>query len=429
MLRRSLPDRRADERLMPERYRRFDHLRFWMGTMLVVLLGMVAGAGSAQDRTNSPFRERSRSRPDSTGGETVGIGLVLSNPATADRLNRAVRRGAALAVAHANRNGGFRGRRFELLVRTLGKPWTSGTEKIVDLAFRPNVWGLVGGLTGRSAHLIEQVVTKRRMVVLTPWATRASLADIRLPWFFRLVPEDRAQAWALAETLTSQGSIPRVSTIRGRGADLRAAEETFVEVLSERDITPRSRHRVEPDSDLRSPFRRILESDARHVAVFLSRERVVEFARLLPSASDPLHLLVPLAQAPQDLACEVIDAGHAVTMVVPDTTDHDPAKSFIRRYSRRFDSGPPPAAIYSFDAVRTLIAAIRQAGLDRVQIQKALAELRFEDGVTGPVVFGTDGNRRGHVSVQSIRPRSSRLPASSSRSRPEFPACSDFPSR
>lgn len=351
----------------------------------------------------STLRQSSSPSSDSLREEAVGIGLILSSPTEAADRSRAARRGASLAVDRANRNGGFEGRQFQLLVRTLGAIWSSGTEKIVDLAYRPNVWGLVGGLTGRSAHLIEQIVTKRRIVFLTPWASRESLADIRLPWFFRLVPEDHDQARALTESLPFQGPAPRLSTIRGPGTDHRLAEEAFVEVLSQRGSSPTSRHRVELDSDLGSIVARFTDSGARHVALFLDRDRAAELVNRLPTTSEPFHVFIPLSQAGLPFACQLDTTEHGATIILPNPARREVAERFTRRYERRFHSRPPLLAWYTHDAVRTLIAAIRRAGLDRVQIQKALGDLRLESGVTGPIAFHGDGNRRGSAHATVIK--------------------------
>lgn len=406
----------------------------WLGPFVLVLFGVSALAvttpatyarvtsGGPNTSPTSAFRHFSSSPSDSLKDEPVGIGLILSSPTEFADLSQAARRGAFLAVDRANRDGGFEGRKFRLLVRSLGAAWSSGTEKIVDLAYRPNVWGLVGGLTGRSAHLIEQIVTKRRIAFLTPWASRESLADIRLPWFFRLVPEDHDQARALTEWLPSQSSAPRLSTIRGAAPDHRLAEEAFVDVLSERGVSPTDRHSTEVDSELASLVDRIMDSEARHVALFLDRGRAAKLVSRLPPSSEPFHFFIPLSQASLSLACQLDTTEHEATFILPDPARREAAERFTRRYERRFNSRPSLPAWYTHDAVRTLVAAIRRAGLDRVQIQKALADLHLESGVTGPITFDDDGNRRSAHTTIVGRPSEGRS-ASSLSSWTGVPPC------
>jgi branched-chain amino acid transport system substrate-binding protein len=49
-----------------------------------------------------------------------------------------------------------------------------------------------------------------------------------------------------------------------------------------------------------------------------------------------------------------------------------------------------------------LIEAIRNAGIDRENIQKALAKIKFE-GVTGPIQFDGKGKRMGTPGLMEIK--------------------------
>ena len=86
--------------------------------------------------------------------EPVKIGLLLPPAGVAE--GEAVRRGAELAVAEANRAGGYRGRPFVLVVRREEGAWGAGASRIADLAARERVWALVGSVDGRSAHLARR---------------------------------------------------------------------------------------------------------------------------------------------------------------------------------------------------------------------------------------------------------------------------------
>jgi ABC-type branched-subunit amino acid transport system substrate-binding protein len=76
-----------------------------------------------------------------------------------------------MAVEAANRDGGFRGRPFELAVRSVEGPWGSGSSEITALVFEESVWAILGPLHGRSAHLAEQVVAKGHVALVSPWAS------------------------------------------------------------------------------------------------------------------------------------------------------------------------------------------------------------------------------------------------------------------
>jgi len=63
---------------------------------------------------------------------------------------------------------------------------------------------------------------------------------------------------------------------------------------------------------------------------------------------------------------------------------------------------PGEAAASSFDGMSLLIVAIRKAGIDRIDIQKALTRIHFE-GVTGAIQFDEKGKRIGLPGLVEIK--------------------------
>ncbi|NLJ44013.1 MAG: ABC transporter substrate-binding protein, partial [Bacteroidales bacterium] len=83
--------------------------------------------------------------------DTIKIGLLIQ-----DKGSEAAIRGAELAVRKANLQGGFEGKKFSLVVRSMEGPWGTGSKQAVNLIFEEKVWALTGCHDGRNAHLVEQ---------------------------------------------------------------------------------------------------------------------------------------------------------------------------------------------------------------------------------------------------------------------------------
>ena len=76
--------------------------------------------------------------------------------------------------------------------------------------------------------------------------------------------------------------------------------------------------------------------------------------------------------------------------------------SFSSEYRRKYGSLPGAVAAYAYDGMNILIEAIRKAGTERENIQKAMAEIKYE-GVTGIIQFDEKGNRKGTPGFVEIK--------------------------
>ena len=113
--------------------------------------------------------------------KTIKIGLLIP-----DNNSIAAKHGAEMAIRKANENGGFDGKPFQLVIRSMEGPWGTGSKQAVDLIFEENVCAIMGSPDGRNGHLVEQVTTKARIVYLSIWASDPTLAQAFVPWYFTL---------------------------------------------------------------------------------------------------------------------------------------------------------------------------------------------------------------------------------------------------
>src|SRR5512135_2962372 len=124
-------------------------------------------------------------RNSTDSANPVKIGLLIS-----DAQSTAAQHGAEMAIRKANERGGYYGRPFKLVVRSMEGPWGTGSKQAVDLIFSEEVTAIMGSHDGRNAHLVEQVCTKARVVFMSVWASDPTLSQAFVPWYFSCVPND-----------------------------------------------------------------------------------------------------------------------------------------------------------------------------------------------------------------------------------------------
>ena len=157
---------------------------------------------------------------------TVKIGLLIQ-----DNNSLAARYGAELAIRNANETGGYKGKKFQLVTRSMEGPWGTGSKQAVDLIYKENVCVLMGSHDGRNAHLVEQVSAKERIVFLSAWASDPTLAQAFVPWYFSCVPNDLQQADAFINEIYNKRKLIRIVAITDNGYDSKMAMESLVKKI------------------------------------------------------------------------------------------------------------------------------------------------------------------------------------------------------
>ncbi len=142
--------------------------------------------------------------------------------------------GAELAVEIANAHRGYEGDSFEIVVRTADGLWGAGSKASVDFVHDDNVLAIVTAVDGRNAHLAEQVASKSQVVQIATRATEETLSQAYVPWFFRIVPNDRQQADALIEEIYVQQEISYVYLLNEEGYDYENGADSFKKRLKKR---------------------------------------------------------------------------------------------------------------------------------------------------------------------------------------------------
>ena len=329
---------------------------------------------------------------------TVNIGLLIQ-----DNNSLAARYGAELAIRKANETGGFKGKKFRLVIRSMEGPWGTGSKQAVDLIFKENVCAIMGSHDGRNAHLVEQVSAKERIVFLSAWASDPTLAQAFVPWYFSCVPNDLQQADAFIKEIYDRRKLIRIATISDNGYDSKLAVQSLVKKIK---ITGK-KEPVQffydiPLQDFNDIFDKIIKSGIDGIILFGKPSASLKFMNQMEKRKMKQRVFGALSVLDEnESSVQEQEEFKNMILFVSGNWTGPKGLSFRKEYQRLYGNVPVAVAAYSFDGMSLLIEAIKKSGTDRQEIQKALTIIRF-DGVTGPIQFDEKGKRIGATNLVEI---------------------------
>lgn len=360
----------------------------------LMLAAWIMGAGSAHGVA----------RPARQSDSLVRIGLLVAAAGGDSARARDARRGAELAVKQWNARGGVAGRPVALVVRTMEGPWGSGSKAVVDLVFGERVHAILESLDGRGAHVAEQIVTKSQTPMLSAWATDVTLAGAFVPWYFRVVPDDRRQAAALAREIYGARRYRRVAVAATEAYDARVAARAFARQADSlgRTVTLDLTYR-DGTAEVEALVDRIARSAVDALVLFGPPARSLTLIRRMAARGlqVPTFASLPFADALLCDSCRKDVEG--VVFVAPGHWYAPSGRALSRAFEATYGTPPGAAAAYAYDGTRVLLGAIERAGLDRTRIQYALRQAGPWQGVTGVIQFDERGNRGGSVELLIMR--------------------------
>ncbi len=311
--------------------------------------------------------------------------------------------GCQLAIEQANAAGGYLRRKipFELVVKNDNGLWGSSGNVIIDLAYKDEVWAILGTIDGANSHIAIRVGLKIEIPMMNTGDTDPTFIETNIPWVFRCIGDDRQQCYLLADYLYRKLKFKRVAIIRASNRYGR---------FGVREIRDASRRMQNPvpvemayrltEEDFTAQLERIKASqceavvhwgDAEHGAKILNQMRAM-------GMNQPFFAC--------DRCCSdqfVKLAGknaEGVVCAYPWNPDRKDPKldAFRQAYRKRFGTEAETYAAHAYDGMNMLIWAIQVAGLNRARIRDVLAyRTKPWPGVTGDIPFSAVLDDMGEV--------------------------------
>jgi len=357
-------------------------------------------------REPTEFRGAGREEDPATNPATVRLGVLLPLEGPDGAIGRATLAGITLAVEEANRDGGFRGIPFELVVRPDVAAWGAASNRLVELAFDEAVWGVLGAVDGSSTHVMLRVALKVEIPIVSTADTDPTLTETRIPWLVRVVPDDRQACYRLALEAFRTRGLTRVAVLRTNERYGRMGVAEFADAARRLGRPVVADLRFEREGRVgEGVLARLRESRADGILLWGGAEEMGRVARALRDAGIRAPILGPDRMLAPAFLREAGDAAEGATAAMP----FDPAAAgeagaaFRARFRERHARDPDPPAAYGYDGATLLIGAVREAGLNRARILDALRSDRTRAGVTGELRFDPTFNNLGRVVLATVR--------------------------
>ena len=329
-------------------------------------------------------------RTDLSAGQksTIKIGLLIQDNKSVEAIQ-----GAEIALLRANSNGGYKGRMFELVIKSMEGPWGTGSKQAVDMIFADDVIAIVGSHDGRNAHLVEQATTKSHVTFLSAWAADPTLSQAFTPWFFNAVPNDNQQAQMLVEEILKK-KFKKLTLVVDDDYDAKSSFNSFIRKSAEMNLlNPVTIVPENTDMDMSKTAGMIIRTKPDCLILFTVPATAEKIIRKVIEMKHPVPVYGPLSllgeSSPLYSYPEVLK--NLLLLSSGDWFLKDRSE-FAAAYQKKYGYYPGAPAAYAHDAISIMINAIKAAGAERENVQKALMGAGL-NGTTGTIKFDERGNR------------------------------------
>ncbi|MEW6237327.1 MAG: ABC transporter substrate-binding protein [Candidatus Omnitrophota bacterium] len=312
-------------------------------------------------------------------------------------------KGAALALEQANRRGGYGGVPFRLIPRWSDNPWSAGSKEMIRFLIEDNVWAVIGSIDGDSTHIAEQIVTKLKAPLIAPISSDPTLTYIRIPWIFRLPPNDSRQAEILVKDGIKRDKIERIGMITSTRHDGRIAAEALSAALQREAAPPIFHLQLTPNGDSLEIAMRAKEFSPGGIVMRLTPDRLAPMLCALKNENVvcPVYLMWMPGLNEENL----LEAYSGQIKLVHPFDDQNPTEEYLRfydSYREKYGASPDACADYGFDAANLLMVCFQKSGPSRAGLRDAVAAMNGYRGAAGVIAWDNGGGAAGRPVLKSL---------------------------
>lgn len=328
-------------------------------------------------------------------GEPILIGY--SGPLTGGRSDLGVqgRNGATLAVEDVNARGGVAGRKLVLVACDDGSTPANAVEADAQL-IKAGVSAIVGHMTSSQTLAALPQAAAAGLVMLSPTTATPELSG-KKDLFFRVIPTNVAWGLALARHAARTGK-PAVCLV-GDSDNLSYVQsflDAFDQAYAEFDgqVACRRMFSSREGVDWAALLKAASKQGVEAVVAAASAKDVAALARAMDTTGVRLPILCPTWPYTREI---LTMGGHSVDGIVfaASYTEENPRpkfQDFMRRYQERFGWPANFAAVYAYEAVDVLAAALGRTGGRTAGLPEALLALGQQEGLMSPFTFDAYGD-------------------------------------
>jgi ABC-type branched-subunit amino acid transport system substrate-binding protein len=303
--------------------------------------------------------------------------------------------GVRLAVEEANARGGYLKRKipFELVTTNDNGLWGASGNEIINMAYKDQVWAILGTIDGANSHIAIRVALKAEVVMMNTGDTDPTFIETNIPWTMRAIGDDRQMGYLLIDYMIRKIGHKRIGIIRSSNRYGRFG------VREVRDSARRLKRPVIIEMAYKvgaTDFSLQLERlKASNLDAVVHWGDAVEGALIL-NAMREMGMSQPFYACDRTVSDEFVQlAGRNAEGVIagfPWNPERQDPKylAFKERFRQRFGQEPETYAAHGYDGMNMLIWATQVAGLNRAKIRDMLAyPTEPFPGVTGDIPFSS----------------------------------------
>jgi ABC-type branched-subunit amino acid transport system substrate-binding protein len=354
-----------------------------------------------------------RAIPEPADLETVKLGFIgpispTVSVATGGRsheeaLGNKMLQGSKLAIEEANARGGYLRREipFELIVKNDNGLWGASGNEIVDMAYKDEVWAILGTIDGANSHIAIRVALKAEVFMINSGDTDPTFIETNIPWVARCIGDDRQQGYLLVDYMIRKLGYERIGIIRSSNRYGRFGVREIMDSARRlgRPVVLEMAYALDRD-DYALQLSRLKAADvdaivhwgdAQESAVILNQMRSMDMQQ-------------PYFASDRTISDEFVELAGANAEGVISASPWNPNRSdprletFRGDFRERFGEELETYAAHAYDGMNMLIWAVQVAGLNRAKIRDVLAHrTRPWPGVTGDIPLSSALDDMGEV--------------------------------
>ena len=331
------------------------------------------------------------------------VSVATGGASHEEALGIAMLRAGRLAIEEANARGGYLPRKipFELCVRNDNALWGASGSEVIHLAYKDNVWAILGGVDGANTHIAIRVALKIEIPWMTPGDLDPTYIETNIPWVFRCIGDDRQQNYLLVDYLFRKMNYQRVAILRSSNRYGRFGVREIRDSARRlgRPIVIEMAYKVgSTNFDLQ--LDRVQEAKADAIVHWGDAEDAAGVLNAIRARgwTQPFFCC-DRAVSPQFLKIAGRNAEGVICTYPWNPDRKDPKfETFKSAFKERWGTEPDTYAAHAYDGVNMLIWAIQTAGLNRAKIRDVLAYRPDPfPGVTGDIPLSSALDDAGEV--------------------------------
>ena len=305
------------------------------------------------------------------------------------------RNGAALAVEDINARGGVAGRPLKLLVHDDGD--TAQTAVDADIALlNAGVAAIIGHMTSSQTLAALPTVAAAGRVMVSPTTATPALSG-KKDNFFRVIPSNEVWGLTLGRYAAQRG-FTRVCLAgdRDNTSYTDSFQAAFEQAFREAGGQTVCRHPFSSrqGADWGALLDRLRDSGAEAIVVTAAARDVAALAQTMTARGERAPLLCPTWPYTREILSMGGRSVDGIVFAASYTEDNDRPefKEFRRRYRERFGWPANFAAVYAYEAVSVLAAALERTGGRAKGLAEALAAAGEQPGIASPFALDAAGD-------------------------------------